>query len=303
MITGALLLWLGFAHADEPVTRVVADPLPGTAPPETTPATSPPEAAVTEVAPASAPEGDAAYLRALEAWRRGDSLEALRLAREAQTLAGRHDPAALLEAYALIRVRQRAKALAILSGLAEGPTAAERPEVRKAANKLWHRFIDRQDRSHPSMFFGAQLAGRYTGAALAPGFGYTLGVDYPLSDLFGLAGEFSAYDTSDGTPLVEGPVLDVLASASVPIGTGSWALRIKAGPSIWLAGGALYGDTLSPTVGTRAVLGLDARPWPIAGFFIDGGAWAWPGLARSLPAWMFAWDLRSGVIFWIPPAR
>lgn len=296
MITGVLLLWLGIAHADEPVTHLVADPAPVADPPP--PAPEPPVAAPTAPAPA-----DETYLRALDAWHRGDSLEALRLAREAQKIAGRHEPSALLEAYALIRSRQRAKALAILEGLAEGPGAAERPEVRKAANKLWHRYIDRQDRSHPSMFFGAQLAGRYTGAAIAPGFGYTLGVDYPLSELFGLAGEFSGYDTSDGDPLVEGPVLDVLASAHVPLGTGSWALRIKAGPSLWLAGGALYGNALAPTLGTRAVLGFDMRPWPVAGFFIDGGAWAWPGMARTLPAWMFAWDLRSGVIFWIPPRR
>ncbi|MSQ02471.1 MAG: hypothetical protein EXR71_11370 [Myxococcales bacterium] len=259
-------------------------------------------AATPAEAPPRDPRADEAYLRALAAWRTGDSRQALREAQSATEIGGgRHEPAQLLTGYALLHTSSRAEGLAILKALAEGPAPAEDLAVRRSAWEVYHRYADRNERAHVSIFASPQVAARFSGDALVPGVGYSVGVDVPLAGLFGPALELSGYDTSSGDALIEGPVLDLLGSIHVPIGGGAWALRLKTGPSIWFAHGALYGDSLAPTLGTRTVLGFDARPWPAMGFFFDIGGWAWPGLAETLPSWMFAWDVRTGVVFWFTP--
>ena len=248
------------------------------------------------------PHADEAYLRALAAWRSGDARLALREARQATELAGgRHEPAQLLTGYALLRTGSRLDGLGVLKALAEGATPAEDDAVRRSAWVAYHRYADRNERGHVSIYASPQVAARFSGDALVPGVGYSLGVDVPLLGLFGPAVELSGYDTSAGDAVIEGPVLDLLGSMHVPLGGGAWALRFKAGPALWFAHGALYGDRLAPTLGSRTILGFDARPWPAMGFFFDIGGWACPGLAETLPSWMFAWDVRTGIVFWFTP--
>ena len=173
--------------------------------------------------------------------------------------------------------------------------------MKAAATKLYYRHTDLNNRSHPSVLVGLQNAARYTGADWSGGAGYTLGLDFPLTELLGISTEISGYETGASVPLIEGSVVEVQGSAHIPLGTGSWALKMKAGPALWLAHGALYGNELAPTLGTRGTFGLDTRPWPVVGFFVDVGASAWPGLADTLPSWSFTWDVRYGMVFWIRP--
>lgn len=273
-----------------------ADPAPDAAPPPTAPPPAPEPLPLDGAPEPGAAEADAAYLRALDAWNTGDTEGALALATRAGELSGGTlEPAALLRAYALLRVRRREEALTVLRALADN---ARTPEVKRAASRMWHRYADRNSRDEPSITGGLQVAGRFTGESLAIGAGYTLGYDQPLRGPVGFAVELSGYDTSAGAPILAGPVLDVLGSAHVPFGGSAWALRVKAGPSVWFSHGVIYGDELVPQLGTRAILGVDTRPWRAVGFSFDAGAWAWPGLAESLPAWTYEWDLRAGMVFW-----
>ena len=284
------------AGPGEPAVAAPTTPLPAVADP--LPTAAQPEPAARD------PRADEAYLRALGAWRSGEARTALREARQATEIAGGlHEPAQLLTGYALLRTGSRAEGLAVLKALGEGPTPAEDEAVRRSAWAAYHRYADRNERAHVSFFAAPQVAARFSGDALVPGFGYAFGVDVPLLGLFGPALEVSGYDTSAGDAVIEGPVLDLLGSMHVPIGGSAWALRFKAGPSVWLAHGALYGGELAPTIGTRTALGFDARPWPAMGFFFDIGGWAWPGLAETLPSWMFAWDVRTGVVLWFNPTQ
>lgn len=246
---------------------------------------------------------DELYLRALDAWRSGQARTALMLAQRAVTAAGgTHPHAQLLLAYAHQRAGSRETALEQFALLEANPDAPA--EVRAAARRTLARHRERGDRTAPSVSFGSQVAGRWTGEFFVPGLGYSFGVDWPVLGLFGPAVEVSAYDTSDGDPLIEGPVVDILGSMHVPLSDGSWALQIKAGPSVWVASGALYGSDIVPQVGTRAILGADVRAWPAAGLSFAAGAWAWPGLAQSLPSWMFGWDFRTSITLWFPrPGR
>ncbi len=271
------------------------------APTSTEPVPGEPDSTAPVAAPAPSVDADALYLQALDAWNTGDTEGALTLATRASAASeGAHEPAALLRAYALLRVKRGDEALAVLHELAD---TAQTPEVKRAASRMWHRYADRNSRDEPSITGGLQVAGRFTGESLAIGAGYTLGYDQPLRGPVGFAVELSGYDTSSGAPILAGPVLDVLGSAHVPFGGSTWALRVKAGPSVWFSHGVIYGDELVPQVGTRAILGIDTRPWRAVGFSFDAGAWAWPGLAESLPAWQYEWDLRAGMVIWFSKSR
>lgn len=254
-----------------------------------------------EVAP-DAPSADALYLQAIAAWRDGQSHTALTLARRALAAAnGVHPHAELLLAYAELRSGDRTEAIRHLTALA---AAADAPvAIRESARRALERATARSQRNTWSLHVGGQVAGRWSGEVLVPGLGYSLGVDWPIVKNLGVAAELSGYDTSAGTPFLEGPVVDVLASAHVPFGGSAWALNAKAGPALWIASGALYGDTTVPSLGVRATAGFDVRPWTTVGLYVNAGAWVWPGFVTDLPTWSFTWDLRTGMVFWFPSPK
>lgn len=254
-----------------------------------------------EVAP-DAPSADALYLEALAAWRDGQTRTTLTLARRALAAAnGVHPHAELLLAYAELRSGDRAEAIRRLTALADAPAAP--PAIRDSARRALERATARSQRSAWSLHVGGQVAGRWSGEVLVPGLGYSFGVDWPFFKNFGVAAELSGYDTSAGSPFLEGPVVDVLASAHVPFGGSAWALNAKVGPAVWLASGALYGDATVPSLGVRATAGFDVRPWTTVGLYVNAGGWVWPGFVTDLPTWSFTWDLRTGLVIWFPAPK
>ena len=264
-----------------------------------------PESAATVAEPAVVDRAgaEAAYLEALAAWNRGEVWIALRRSRAALALDASLAPARLLEGHALMRLGERAAADAAYSLLLNEDLGTDDAPTRAAAERARSLVRQRNARDQLSVFAATELALRPTGEGLSPALGYAAGVGVPLSSLFGVAVEMSAWDASAGDAVVEGPVFDVMGTMAVPFPASPWALRLKAGPAIWLTEGLITGGELVPQFGVRSVLGIDSRTWSFGGWFVETGGWFWPAYMQRLPVLAYTWDVRVGVVAWFGEGR
>lgn len=289
----AALYLLTTASAEEPGPAAVeAAPAIEAAPPAEVPPAQLPEAAVP------------LYLEALEAWNRGQAWIALRQARAALAIDPTLGPARLLEGHALARLGEREEADKVYTRLLEDGGDTLAPAVKAAAEGARALLRERSSRNQISIFGATELALRPTGDGLSPALGYAAGIDVPVVSLFGVGAEISAWDPSDSaTPVVGGPILDVLATMHAPLKGSPWALRLKVGPAVWFSEGLITGGELVPEFGVRSVLGFDSRTWNIGGWFVETGGWFWPSYMERLPVLAYTWDVRAGVILWFGPHR
>ncbi len=285
------------------------EPTTTTAPAETGPTeTGPTETGPTETGPA-APllpgARERLYRDALAAWQSGKPQRALRLARECnQDSPEEHEPARLLEAYALWNLDDGPAALVLLERLsrpgADGGPADD--AVRRAARKFHGRVTDPWRRDTASLFVGGDVFFRGSGQASAGGAGLAASADLPLAGLLGVRADFALGSTYTASALLDGPVVGLAAVARVPVGPGRLHALGTVGASLWLLSGPLVATgEVWPEPGLRTSLGLDARAWRNVGFSIEAGGWTFPGMAPKLPAYMLAWDARAGVVYWFPP--
>jgi hypothetical protein len=249
------------------------------------------------------PGAEAAYLEALSAWNRDQAWIALRHARAALKLDDSLEPARLLEGHALVRLGERSTADATYTALLEGSTASVDPAIRIEAARGRAALRQRNARDQVSVFLGTELALRPTGQGLSPAVGYAGGVDVPLSSIFGASVALSGWDASTAQAVIEGPILDVLATAHVPLASSAWAMRLGVGPATWFSQGLITGGAVEPQFGIRSALGFDNRSWSFGGWFAETGGWFWPGFARDLPVLAYTWDVRAGMVVWAGPSR
>lgn len=296
----------GEAHAPAPVD--------GEAPPAPAPAAPPPHA--TGVNP------ERTYHRALEAWAEGDQARALWLARAANAHAANahaasadgthpstteeHEPARLLEAYALWSLRERAEAKSTLQRLArdhdQGGPADD--AVRAAARRFLARKLGPTRRDTLSLSVAGDVFVRGSGRAVAAGPGLAASVDVPVASLLAVRADFALGATSTPSALLDGPLLGLAVAARVPLGPGALHAVGTVGPSLWLLAGPLVeSGGLRVEPGVRASLGVDARTGAGLGFAVEGGGWTFPGMVPELPGYMLAWDLRAGLVYWFPAGQ
>jgi hypothetical protein len=246
---------------------------------------------------------EAAYLDALASWNQGRAYKALLRGRAALALDPDLDPARLLVAHALARLGEFSEADTAYTALLEGPRASEDPAVRTASKRGRDLLRLLSARDQLSVYGASELALRPTGEGISPALGYAAGIDVPLLELFGVAAEVAAWDPGTSQAVVEGPIVDIVASMHAPLGRSTWGLRLKAGPSCWLSSGLYSGGTLVPQLGLRTSLGFDNRTWPTAGWYVEGGGWYWPGFMDKLEILTFGWELRAGIVLWMGPPR
>lgn len=283
-----------------------ADPAP---PAQSSPPADPaPPAESSPPAPADPPplpaDAVALYLEALEAWNRGAAWQARRRAQAALAIDPTLAPARLLEAHASARLGERAEAEKLYSRLIEGPDAATDPAVLAAAIQGRRVIVARRSRDQASVYGATLLALRPTGQGVAPALGYAAGVDIPVRSHFGVGADVGAWDASaSGTPVVGGPVVDVVATMHAPLSSSPWALRLKVGPSVWFTNGLITGGEVEPEFGVRSVIGFDNRTWDFGGWYIETGGWFWPDYMQRLPVLAYTWDVRAGVTVWLGQPR
>jgi hypothetical protein len=246
---------------------------------------------------------DGYYLAALAAWDAGEVERALRLARKADDSSLLpHEPARLLAAYALLRLRRTDEGLAELAQLVEFPSSpgATRSDVRAAATRQWRRLTDRRRRDDVSIFLSGQLFGRPTPEKANIAGGYAVGVEFPLARALGVRLDIAPNSSALVNDLLAGPTLNLMATAHVPLGSGVWSLDLGVGPTAWILSGALTDDNLAPEPGLHGAAGVSVRPGRVFGLALETNAWNYPGMVPDLTAYMFTWDVRFSTVFWFP---
>ena len=242
-----------------------------------------------------------AYLRALEAWGKGEASAALDLARQAQAMGPTHDGARLLQGYALLRLGRVNEALPVLARLATDPVADD--NARRMGERAWRQRSDRRLRSSVSAMVGAQFWTRPYGGGANPAVGYALALNLPIADLLSFRID-TALNRSFDDPLLSGPTGSALFTAQIPLASGDWHWGFGAGPAGWFLSGPLAPDGEARVeIGLHSAAWIDVRAWRRAGFAFELGGFSWPQAAPELSAYMFSWDARLSLVAWFGPGR
>ena len=207
-------------------------------------------------------DADALYLDALRAWSAGDWNGALVGARAALAEDPRHAPATLLEGYALVRLGELELGSATLRSLADDPwLSVHEPEVFALASRYAKSMDQRWRRDQPRLSAG--LVVRHDRDPYQAHYSPTAAISArtPLSEGLGVVFDLVAPAPTYGELALDGPVVSVLGSWSLPLGNGTWHVDLNAGPSVWIGSAKAIDHPVQGLFpGIRTAAGLSLRP-------------------------------------------